>query len=316
VRVVEFSAEHEKRWDTWCAGAINSTFLHTRRFLNYHGSRFADASALFMEGENIVGLFPAAVAPDDPTLIVSHPGATYGGIVHQGWLTGNRMIDALSALSSHFASRGFRGLLYKVVPYIYAVVPAQDDIYALVRHGARKTRTYLSSLIYLEGRRPTPERRCKGLRKAQQTVTISDDASRLAELWAVLEQNLERRHGARPVHSLSEITMLQRLFPDEIAVRCALLDGSVEAGVVLFNSRRVWHTQYIAASESGHRISALAAVLESTIMEAKERGIRYFDFGSSNEEGDTVLNDGLYRFKTKFGAGGAVYESYELDLTR
>jgi lipid II:glycine glycyltransferase (peptidoglycan interpeptide bridge formation enzyme) len=90
----------------------------------------------------------------------------------------------------------------------------------------------------------------------------------------------------------------------------------VEAGVVLFNSRRVWHTQYIAASERGHRISALAAVLESTIMEAKERGIRYFDFGSSNEEGDTVLNDGLYRFKTKFGAGGAVYESYELDLTR
>jgi len=28
-----------------------------------------------------------------------------------------------------------------------------------------------------------------------------------------------------------------------------------------------------------------------------------------------VLNEGLYRFKSEFGAGGVAYECYELDLT-
>ena len=315
MRVIDFSAEHEEKWDAWCAGAVNGTFLHSRRFLNYHRGRFTDASTLLMEAERIVGVFPAAIALDDQKLVVSHPGATYGGIVHQGRLRGTRMIEALSALRSHYSIRGFHSLLYKPVPHIYLLVPAQDDIYALARLGARKTHTYLSSSIDLENRRQTTERLCRGLRKAQKNVTISSDISLLGELWTVLEQNLERKYGVKPTHSREEIAALRTLFPDEICIRCALVDGKVEAGIVLFNSLRVWHTQYIASSERGFQVRALIAVLESAIEEAKGNGVRYFDLGTSNEEGGAVLNDGLYRFKTKFGGGGVAYEFYELDLT-
>jgi hypothetical protein len=316
VRVVDFSAEHEEKWDAWCAGAVNGTFLHSRRFLKYHRGRFTDASSLLMEAERIVGVFPAAIALDDPKLVVSHPGATYGGIVHHGRLRGTRMIEALSALRSHYSSRGFHTLLYKAVPHIYMLVPAQDDIYALARLGARKAHTYLSASIDLENRRQTTERLCRGLRKAQKIVTISNDISLLGELWTVLEHNLERKYGVKPTHSREEITVLQELFPDEIGIRCALLDGKVEAGIVLFNSPQVWHTQYIATSERGCQVRALIAVLESAIEEARGNGVRHFDLGTSNEKGGTVLNDGLYRFKTKFGAGGLTYEFYELDLTK
>lgn len=315
MRIIDFSAEHEEQWDAWCAGAVNGTFLHSRRFLNYHRGRFTDASTLLMEEERIVGVFPAAIALDDQKLVVSHPGATYGGIVHQGRLRGTRMIEALSALRSHYSIRGFHTLLYKAVPHIYMLVPAQDDIYALAGLGARKAGTYLSSSIDLENRRQTTERLCRGLRKAQNIVTISNDISLLGELWTVLEQNLERKYGVMPTHTREEITVLRNLFPDEICIRCALLDGKVEAGIVLFNSPRVWHTQYIASSERGYRARALFAVLESAIEEAKGNGARYFDLGTSNEKGGTVLNDGLYRFKTKFGGGGVAHEFYEVDLT-
>jgi hypothetical protein len=315
VRVIDFSAEHEETWDAWCAGAVNGTFLHSRRFLNYHRGRFTDASTLLMEAGSIVGVFPAAIALDDQELVVSHPGATYGGIVHQGRLRGTRMIEALSALRSHYSIRGFHTLLYKAVPHIYMRVPAQDDIYALARLDARKTHTCLSSSIDLENRRRTTERLCRGLRKAQKIITISNDISLLGELWTVLEHNLERKYRVKPTHSREEITALQKLFPDEICIRCALLDGKVEAGIVLFNSPCVWHTQYIASSERGYQVRALIAVLESAIEESKENGARYLDLGTSNEKGGTVLNDGLYRFKTKFGGGGVAYECYELDLT-
>jgi hypothetical protein len=315
VRVIDFSAEHEEKWDVWCAGAVNGTFLHSRRFLNYHRGRFTDASTLLMEAESIVGVFSAAIALDDQKLVVSHPGATYGGVVHQGRLRGTRMIEALSALRSHYSIRGFHTLLYKAVPHIYMLVPAQDDIYALARLGARKTRSYLSSSIDLENRRQTTGRLRRELRNTQKIVTISNDISLLGELWTVLEHNLERKYNVKPTHSRKEIAILQKLFPDEICIRCALLDGKVEAGIVLFNSSRVWHTQYIASSERGCQVQALIAVLESAIEEAKGNGARYFDLGTSNEKGGAVLNDGLYRFKTKFGGGGVAYEFYELDLT-
>ena len=76
----------------------------------------------------------------------------------------------------------------------------------------------------------------------------------------------------------------------------------------------VSHSQYIASSDTGHAVNALDMVFEYCIDESTSLGKRYFDFGISNENGGKVLNEGLYTFKSEFGAGGVVHEFYELDL--
>jgi hypothetical protein len=43
---------------------------------------------------------------------------------------------------------------------------------------------------------------------------------------------------------------------------------------------------------------------------------RYFDFGVSNEKQGWMLNEGLYRFKASFGAGGVAQEFYEVTLDK
>ena len=86
------------------------------------------------------------------------------------------------------------------------------------------------------------------------------------------------------------------------------------AGTVLLKSETTVHTQYIAASEDGFRRSALDALFDQAISTASSGPWRWFDFGTSNEQGGQVLNDGLYTFKTEFGGGGTVYETFELDL--
>ncbi|RZT41542.1 GNAT family N-acetyltransferase [Cupriavidus agavae] len=303
-------------WDAFCSASINGTFLHSRHFLSYHGSRFQDASVLIEESGDLVGIFPAAVAPSDAGLIVSHPGATFGGIVHHGRLAGAKMIDAIEALNQHYASQGYERLLYKAIPHIHARAPAQDDLYALYRVGAERVRCDLSCTIDLAGRRPPSERRRRSLKKASRVTTISPNGDLVDALWRVLEGNLERKHDARPVHSLAEIRLLQARFPDEIQVRCGIVDNEVEAGVVLFNSNRAWHAQYIASSARGYESSVLDAVFDSIISEASASGARYFDFGTSNEEGGRVLNDGLYRFKHEFGGGGVAHEFYQINLTQ
>jgi hypothetical protein len=314
IDIIPYSQDYETAWEVFCASAVNATFLHTRRFLNYHGERFKDLSALIMESGKLVGVFPAAESLSDSHLVISHPGITYGGIIHQGRLSGIRMIDALTALSEFYQKADYHRLQYKAVPFIYAATPAQDDLYALFRLGAQRIRCDLSCTMDLANRQPLSERRKRGLKKAQKMVTLSSNPALLEELWVVIAQNLARKHDAKPVHSLTELSLLKECFPEQITIQCALIEGRVEAGVVFFNSPSVWHAQYIAASESAYNVSALDAVFDAAIIEAQQAGIRYFDFGTSNENGGKVLNDGLYRFKSEFGGGGVAHDYWEIAL--
>lgn len=314
IEIVRYSPKHETVWDEWCRNAGNATFLHTRKFLSYHRDRFEDASILFYDSGRLVGVMPAARDLNDSSLVVSHPGATYGGVVHQGWLNGARLIEAIENLKSYYGREGYVRFLYKPLPHVYARVPAQDDLYALFRLGAQRVRCELSSTIDLSARRAPSDRRRRGLKKALTSVTLEKADSMLAGLWEVIVANLERKYGASPVHQLGELTNLKSLFPDNILIRCATVDSRVEAGVVFFNSPNVWHAQYIASSEKGYAVSALDAVFETSIEEARRAGARYFDFGTSNGDGGRSLNDGLYRFKSEFGGGGTVHECYELVL--
>ena len=314
MEVVPYSDEFRELWDAFCDGSINSTFLHTRRFLSYHKQKFNDISVLLRESDDIVGLFPAAVSPDKSDEVISHPGATYGGIIHQGKLTGKKMIDAMTALCGYYKDKSFKSLLYKSIPHIYQKSPAQDDGYALFVLEAARTRCDLSCTIDL-GHRLTPSsRRKRSLKKAQDMVTISDEPACLESLWTVIVDNLDRKHNVQPVHTLEEIKELIVKFPNEIRIVSALVNGKIEAGVVLFNSMHVWHAQYIASSETGYRTSALDAVFEHIIMQAEKSGARYFDFGTSNESGGKILNEGLFRFKSEFGGGGVAHEFWKIRL--
>ncbi|QNB10655.1 GNAT family N-acetyltransferase [Paraburkholderia bannensis] len=313
--VIRYRPDLSDAWDAFCANAVNGTFLHTRRFLGYHGDRFDDVSTLLMQGDRIVAVFPAAQARRDATMVVSHPGITYGGVVHDGTLCGERMIEALALLSAHYGAAEYKRLRYKVVPHLYHQRASQDDLYALFRLRANRSRCDLSCAIDLAERPKPSERRRRGLKKASKVVSVAVGAEQVAALWRVLIDNLERKHGAAPVHTLDEMKHLIALFPESIELFCATIEGQVEAGIVVFKTPKVWHAQYIAASDVAYSVSALDAVFERAIEIAHSGGIRYFDFGTSNESEGTVLNQGLYQYKHEYGGGGVVHEFYDIDLS-
>jgi hypothetical protein len=302
-------------WDEFCSRSLQSTILHTRRFLSYHGERFADCSLIIEDNGKLVGLFPAALSLEDPTSVVSHPGITYGGILHHGNLRGERMVVTLVEICRHFRKRGRQNLIYKVVPTIYHRAPAQDDLYALFRLHAKRTRCDLSCTIDLQHRLPFSERRTRSLKKATHAgVMLFEGAKYLPFFWEILEKNLENKHRAKPVHNINEITLLVHKFPEQIRCTCAFLANQVVAGILVFITPTVHHAQYIASSDVGYKISALDLVLKLAIETAITQGARWFDFGISNEKQGRLLNDGLYRYKSEFGGGGVVHEFFDLDL--
>lgn len=315
IEVHPFCAESVGEWDDLVARSFAGTFLHSRRFLSYHGDRFRDLSVCVYDAGRLAAVFPAAVDPGEEACATSHPGATYGGLMHDGGLRGNQMIEALVKLREYYAGLGLRRLRYKPVPRMYHRLPAEDDLYALFRVGARRYRCDLAAVVDL-GNRPAPSKRRKRCLRAAlaSNVLVQEGSQRLAEFWALLEDNLARKFRVRPVHTLEEMQVLLGRFPDHIRLVTAVASEQIVAGLLLFAMPTAVHTQYICASEPGYALHALDAVIEHSIAAASMGPARWFSMGISNEANGWVLNDGLYRFKTEFGAGAVAHEFYELDL--
>lgn len=311
-----YTPHNAANWDAFVAQAPMATFLHSRAFLSYHGTRFEDRSVFLTSPEgNWLGVFPAAVFPQDAQTVGSHPGATYGGLVHHGALSGQLGIDALAALKAYYHQQGMTSLVIKPVPHIYHQRPSQDDLYALFRHQAVRTRADLSCAVDVGCPGPIGSRRKRGEKQAQRAgVTVVEDPAYIAAFWQVLTERLAAKHESAPVHTLDEIQLLMARFPQQIRCIVALCAGQVVAGTVLFVSPAVVHAQYIAASNTGYEAHALDAVFPYCLDLTRSLGYRYFDFGTSNEDQGQVLNAGLYQFKQEFGASGVIYEQYKLAL--
>lgn len=310
-----YKSEDEEKWDEFCADAPMATFLHTKKFLSYHGERFEDASLVFEDDKGWVGILPAAFHPENRALVVSHPGITYGGMIHKGGLRGNAMIEAFNLAKEKYREIGVHNLIYKVIPNIYHQIPSQDDLYALFRLGAQRVRCDISSTLDLENQYLLSDRRRRSLKKAVSAgVSITTGSDYLSDLWRVLQENLARKHDTTPVHNMAEIELLFQRFPENIFFVAAKFNGLVEAGAVLFKTKSVLHAQYICSSEVGYKINALDAVFDFCIDLAKKNKARFFDFGTSNEKEGKILNEGLYKFKSEFGTGGIVHEYFIVDV--
>lgn len=316
MKVYDYSEECAERWDEFVARASMATFLHTRRFLSYHRNRFEDVSLVIKNREDsLLGVLPAAVDSTDTKRLVSHPGITFGGLIHGRELRGDGLLKAFQAAMDHYAHKGFESLRYKAVPYIYHQIPSSDDLYVLFRMGGVRYRCDLSCAIDLASWPDASHRRERALKKARKNgIEIAQDSGFAGELWKLLEENLARKYDTTPVHSLSEILDLHSFFPKNVEFIVALLGSQVVAGIVLFSTSRVAHVQYAASSAKGHATCALDAVFRHCITQARDRGMRYFDFGISNEDDGRYLNAPLYQFKAEFGGGGVVHEFYEVRL--
>jgi hypothetical protein len=260
-------------------------------------------------------VFPAALDLERQDLVVSHPGLTYGGVMHDGALRGTVMLEALQAIVCAYRKMGLGYLQYKAVPHIYHKVPASDDLYALFRLGAERYRCDLSTTIDLAYPRRMNRLRRRELRKAKEAgLRIIPGPHCLESFWPVLEENRKSKFGVRPVHTLEEIELLRELFPEEIKCMIGTVEGKVVGGLLLFRANMVVHAQYGAATDLGSEIGASTALMDCAIWSSDEQGARYFDFGTSNEDEGKVLNNGLHKFKASFGAGSVVHEFYELEL--
>jgi hypothetical protein len=210
-------------------------------------------------------------------------------------------------------NKGIKKVIYKSIPFIYSNVPAQEDEYVLFRLNARLISCGISSAIRMDKRLPFSSSRKGCIKKAQKNnLEIRVDHS-FSDFWEILSENLEKRHKAKPVHSLEEIVKLKERFQENIKLYNIYLEGKCIAGAVMYLTANVAHVQYISANECGKSISALDFLFDYLINHTSG-DIEYFDFGTSVERSGHYLNTGLSFQKQGFGGRGIVYKQFEYEL--
>lgn len=301
-----YRAEDAAAWDAAVAESRNGNLLHRRRYLEYHADRFADCSLVVEKGGRIAAVFPAERRDAH---VVSHGGLTYAGLISTHALRAESVLAVFDAIGGHFRSLGVRSITYKPVPHVFHAFPAEEDLYALHRLGARVARRDLSSVIALrEPLRFTSSRR-RSITRARRNGIALRRGGDPAQFHALLSDVL-RKHGATPTHSLAELRLLQERFPEQILLYEARAGDELLAGAVLYDFGRVVHTQYLAVSERGRETNALSLLL-SNLIEDEYANRCYFSFGISTEQEGKVLNGGLIAQKERFGARAVVHDCYE-----
>lgn len=311
--VERYNDGFKREWDAFVEASRNGTFLFKRGYMDYHSDRFTDCSWVALKGNKPVALLPANLDPNG--ILHSHQGLTYGGwILPQSHLDGEDLLEIFQLAISQWKKFEIKGLRYKALPYIYAARPSQEDIYALFRLGAEICETNLSMAIDMRAPGAYNKLRKRKLAETAHLIDQVEEMASTAEFMKLTQDCLRKRYSASPVHSTEEITLLHNRFPENIRFFCIRgSEGNPAAGVCIYDTGIVAHTQYIATDEEG-RERDLLTPLFTRLIRKEFAHCRYFDFGTSNEEHGMVLNNGLLRQKASFGATGVAYPIFSIKI--
>jgi len=313
MKIVRYTPQLIHTWNDFLRNTKNYHFFFHRDYLAYHGDRFEDFSLLiYDEKEKLIALLPANRCEER---LWTHQGVTYGGFLVNDNMKAERMLEIFETVKKYLLDAGIKSVIYKTIPYIHHIKPAEEDRYALFIQNATLIQRDAGAVIDLQKPIKYSNGRKWSLKKAKKEGFTIEESRDFGLFWGLLEEILKQQHDSKPVHTLEEITHLNNLFPEHIRLYLVRKEGRLLAGGITFENPEITHLQYVANSNEGRKIGALDHLIDFLIHERKASGKRFFDFGTSNEENGRVLNFGLIDQKERFGARVVVNDRYEWRLS-
>lgn len=303
-------------WNDFVNHSRNGSLLFLRNYMDYHSNRFQDHSLLFFDAHNrLVAILPANEKDGE---LYSHQGLTYGGLVLPMRTRTADVLEIFHTTINYLKDRGFSAWHYKQIPTCYHLCPTEEDEYALWRCGATIESCLISTTIPLNGFNAHPEierRRKRGMARALNSRYKITESTSFEIFWPIMENNLNSRYGIKPVHTLEEMKLLHSRFPNHIKLFLAQKGERTEAGCIVYMTNSACaHVQYGHATPQGKEDGALDLLYITLIEDFRNMGLRYMDFGNSNEQGGRYLNENLIAQKEGFGGRGIAYKQYNINI--
>src|SRR6056300_617161 len=127
IRVEQFDESFSEIWDNFVSKSKNGTFMLTRKFINYHGDKFEDASLLIFKNDKLLAVFPANKTQEK---IYSHQGLSYGGLVFKPYVKLHDALAVFHAVLVHYHEKGAQELFTKQIPSLHHKTPSEEMLYA------------------------------------------------------------------------------------------------------------------------------------------------------------------------------------------
>lgn len=305
-----FQPRFTEEWDDFVWQANNGTIFHTRRFLNYHPpERFEDHSLIFRKDKRVIALFPATIRYEQHRrILTSHRGASYGGLVTKFNVGIKDTFQLVETLIQYAEDNQFQGVELTPPPIVYYHRPSHYVDFALVKNGFGYRKREISSVIPLTFNEQevlytfSPESR-RAVRRGVKLGVEVRESDEYENFYRILKHNLKMRHNVTPTHSLEELILLRKIFPDRIRFFGAYAEDRMVAGVVMFIcNQRVVLAFYISHDEEFQQYRGVNCLFFEIIKWAIREQYAYLDFGIFTVNMDP--NWGLGRFKESFGAQG------------
>jgi len=314
ITIIKYQDNRKNEWDEFVLNSKNGVFFFLRDYVEYHSHRFVDYSLMFYEDGSLKALLPANIKGD---VLYSHDGLSFGGMVLDSEITTIPAINLFLELLSLAKKLGIRKIIYKCIPYIYHIHPAQEDLYSLYQADAVLISRKPSAVIDMQDRIGFRTLRKRGVQKAiknELTVKQTDDYK---TYWDITTVNLMDKYKVNPVHSLEEIEYLRSRFAGNIKLFASFKDEEMLAGILMYENRNVVRAQYISSTPEGRDVGAFDVIVDYLINSYYDHK-DYFDFGVSTEtylvNDKLILNESLVFQKEGFGSRSVMYDVYEVNL--
>ncbi|GAF03423.1 hypothetical protein [Saccharicrinis fermentans] len=308
IEIIKYHSELKDEWNSFVEKADNFSFLFYRDYMEYHSDRFTDFSLMLYDKRKLKALLPGSI---NNSHFSSHPGLTYGGMIHQPAFT----FDKAQLYYAHFFDflkrQAITSTTIKLQPFFYPSSYTQVQPFLLNNiHHATSSKD-IGAFIHCKNHtfpKSTIEKR-----KLQLDQFYVEENASLEEYWQMLKQNLATYHQSKPVHTLAEIENLQRTYPDHIKLFCIRNRTShhIDAGTLYFDQGEIAKMQYIASSIQGRTNRATHALYYLFIKHLKSRS-EIIDMGTCMKNNE--VNTSLLYLKQRFGAEVYFTQKYSFSI--
>ncbi|MDP8241356.1 MAG: GNAT family N-acetyltransferase [Candidatus Hatepunaea meridiana] len=299
-------------WEDFLPSAVNATIFHSQRFLAYHPlDRFKQHWIGFRQKGNLIGIFVGAELDESgEKVLVSHPGASYGGPAWSRKLRYHQLENLITSLVDYARDRGFKQIKMTPPPIIYNRDNDQSLDFALKRNGFNIIRNELTQAVRLDfdeaklldsfvNKTRTAYRKAVKEELVFRVIT-NPTAVEFDRFWEILVENRQGL-GVVPAHSRHEIERLHNLIPDELMLAVIEHKGRIVTTIWNFICNKYTVLEFYMAHEASAQIlRPVPFITYHTLLWAKKQGFKWLDFGISSIWGDPTW--GLLKFKENFNA--------------
>jgi len=318
MKIKEYTPEYRAEWNDFVLKSNNGTVFAHQSFFDYHPpERFIHKHLMFYYCGKLVALFPAAEAErTGGNFLVSHPGASFGGLILKSRTGTQEAILAVKSLIDYAKTGGYEGLEMTCPPWIYYRFPENYVDFAMFLAGAIHRKRELTAIVPLMNKldenlafyKPTARTSMRKAIKAGVEIMMSDNYKAFYE---ILEQSLNMRHGVAPTHTIEELHRLEKLMPDKVTLFGAYYKGKMVAGTLLFKCNpRTILAFYISQDYEHQKLRPLNLLFTEVFRWGIKGRFKWLDFGTYTL--DNVPNLGLARFKESLGAKGIFRDTLSL----